>query len=250
MSTQPSAPTREQVEHDESGTRDRVRSLVITQGPIDAAGLAARLQLTAAGVRRHLTALVAAGEIAERAAPTGVVRGRGRPSREYIATTAGQEHLADGSAVLAAQALRHIAAALGHEGVESFAGERVAALEAAYRPVVEAAGPAVADRALALADAMTSDGYAASTRTPPGPLHVIQLCQGHCPVQSVAAEFPELCEAETHLIARLLGVHVQRLATIAAGGHACTTAIPLGLAAHHTPATPGTIPARSQEGPA
>ncbi len=53
-----------------------------------------------------------------------------------------------------------------------------------------------------------------------------QLCQGHCPVQHVAAAFPQLCEAETEVFARLLGGHVQRLATLAHGEHVCTTYVP------------------------
>ncbi len=42
----------------------------------------------------------------------------------------------------------------------------------------------------------------------------------------VAAEFPQLCEAETRAFERLLGTHVQRLATIARGDAVCTTYIP------------------------
>jgi hypothetical protein len=42
----------------------------------------------------------------------------------------------------------------------------------------------------------------------------------------VAREFPELCEAETDAFSRMLGVHVQRLATLAHGEHVCTTHIP------------------------
>ena len=53
-----------------------------------------------------------------------------------------------------------------------------------------------------------------------------QLCQHHCPVAHVAAEFPVLCEAETAVISRLVGTHVQRLATIAHGDGICTTHIP------------------------
>jgi hypothetical protein len=44
----------------------------------------------------------------------------------------------------------------------------------------------------------------------------------------VAAEFPQLCEAETAAFADLLGTHVQRLATIARGDAACTTHVPTG----------------------
>jgi hypothetical protein len=46
-------------------------------------------------------------------------------------------------------------------------------------------------------------------------------------VQHVAREFPQLCEAETEAFSRLLGVHVQRLATLAHGEHVCTTHIPV-----------------------
>ena len=53
-----------------------------------------------------------------------------------------------------------------------------------------------------------------------------QLCQQHCPVSHVAHEFPQLCEAETAAIGRMLGRHVQRLATIAHGDGVCTTCIP------------------------
>ena len=69
----------------------------------------------------------------------------------------------------------------------------------------------------------TDEGYAATVRdSPVGE----QLCQQHCPVSHVAHEFPQLCEAETEAISRVLGRHVQRLATIAHGDGVCTTCIP------------------------
>ena len=42
----------------------------------------------------------------------------------------------------------------------------------------------------------------------------------------VAEKFPQLCEAETEAFSRVLGVHVQRLATIAHGDGVCTTHVP------------------------
>ncbi len=70
---------------------------------------------------------------------------------------------------------------------------------------------------------LTQGGYAAGVRQIPiGD----QLCQQHCPVAHVAAEFPQLCEAETEAIGKVLGRHVQRLATIAHGDGVCTTCIP------------------------
>ncbi len=77
----------------------------------------------------------------------------------------------------------------------------------------------------ALAEALNADGYAASVRPAPAiaAVHGEQICQHHCPVAHVAAEFPQLCEAETEAFGRLLGTPVQRLATIAHGDGICTT---------------------------
>ena len=98
-------------------------------------------------------------------------------------------------------------------------------------------GTAPVDRAQALAEALTAEGYAAtaSAISSGG-----QLCQHHCPVAHVAAEFPQLCEAETAVISRLVGTHVQRLATIAHGDGICTTHIPAARPPGNrtTPASP------------
>jgi predicted ArsR family transcriptional regulator len=97
---------------------------------------------------------------------------------------------------------------------------------------------------------MTQDGFAASARpVGTGGLTGVQLCQGHCPVGRVAEEFPQFCDAETEAISRLLGVHVQRLATLAGGAHVCTTFIPTTAVTRSQPAptqaTSGTRDARS-----
>ena len=63
-----------------------------------------------------------------------------------------------------------------------------------------------------------------------------QLCQHHCPVAHVAERFPQLCDVETELFSALLGVHVQRLATIAHGDGVCTTHIPRTPAQNRRPA--------------
>ena len=98
----------------------------------------------------------------------------------------------------------------------------MAELEERYAAQLTATAPA--DRPAALAAALSADGYAATTSA-----HGVgvQLCQHHCPVQHVAAEFPQLCDAETAALGRLLDVHVQRLATIAHGDGVCTTFIPV-----------------------
>ena len=119
------------------------------------------------------------------------------------------------------QALRFLAETGGDEAVRKFAERRVSFVEDRFGEVT-AANPDLSP-AEVLAKIFTDQGYAAGVRDlPMGE----QLCQQHCPVSHVAHEFPQLCEAETEAISRVLDRHVQRLATIAHGDGVCTTCIP------------------------
>ena len=164
--------------------------------------------------------------------------GAGRPARRYVIAPQGHERLGNDYLLIARNALEMLRDTVGESALEAFASARAAEMEARYRPVVEAAGDDVAARAKALAEAMSRDGFVATaqfTEPPAGrkvPEHFlasIQLCQGHCPIQHVAGDFPQLCDAETQAFSRLLDVHVQRLATLAGGEHVCTTHIPVGM---------------------
>jgi predicted ArsR family transcriptional regulator len=216
-------------------TRDRVRALLLDLGPSTATVLGERLGLSAAGVRRHLDALLAAGTVTTTAPRRPRSRGRGRPARLYALTDAG--HAAGPSAYddLAAGALRFLAEAAGDGAVEQFADRRAGEIERRYRSRLDAVPDE--QRTDALAAALTDDGYAASTEGAHGPGGPgTQICQHHCPVQHVAEQFPQLCEAETAALGRLLGTHVQRLATIAHGDGVCTLHVPR----HPTDGTPNT----------
>jgi predicted ArsR family transcriptional regulator len=134
---------------------------------------------------------------------------------------------------VAVEALRFLRETAGEQAVEEFARKRVAEWEARYADRM--ASLPLADRPAALAEALCADGFAATVHDmrPTSSCTAVQVCQHHCPVQHVAEEFPALCEAETEAIGRLVGRHVQRLATIAHGDGVCTTHIPL------TPVTSG-----------
>jgi predicted ArsR family transcriptional regulator len=145
---------------------------------------------------------------------------------------------------LAVAALRFLSERDGEQAVRSFAERRVTDLVGRHRATVVAAPDPVA-RARLLAVALSTEGYAASAE------HVgagAQLCQHHCPVSHVAAEFPQLCEAETAAFADLLGVHVQRLATIARGDAVCTTHVPEGRVPHGARAAVLTTPTTEPDG--
>lgn len=225
---------------DRVGTRNRVARLILASGPSTAADLAARLGVTPAGVRRHLDALLAEGLVEAREQRVYGHRGRGRPAKVFALTGDGRSVFHHTYDEMAIDALRFIADSGGDHAVDAFAQRRFAGLADRYRQLLADAEPA--ERPRVLADALTADGYAASTRSTaslsaPGkhPVQGAQVCQHHCPVQHVAEEFPQLCEAETQVFAELLGTHVQRLATIAHGDGVCTTFIPVPPTAAATP---------------
>jgi predicted ArsR family transcriptional regulator len=204
-------------------TRDRVTELLLQQGSATATELGLALGLSPAGVRRHLDAMLAEGLVESRERPERGRRGRGRPARVFTLTAAAREALPHTYDGLATAALRWIAEHGGPVEVAAFAASQVAGLEERCRAAMAEAGDDPMARAEALAQALTAEGYAAgaSAISTGG-----QLCQHHCPVAHVAAEFSQLCEAETQVISRLVGTHVQRLATIANGDGICTTHIP------------------------
>lgn len=206
---------------DDAPTRDRVVQSILESGPSTAADLADRLELTPAAVRRHLDHLLTEGLIEARDQRVTADRGRGRPPKIFLITDAGRQEFEQAYDDLAVHALRFLADSAGDDAVLEFARRRVGELEDRYRPLVEAVP--VEERPKVLAAALTEDGYAASVRNAPSG---DQVCQHHCPVAHVAAEFPQLCDAETEVFARLLGQHVQRLATIAHGDGVCTTNVP------------------------
>ena len=200
-------------------TRDQVARTILESGPSTAVDLADRLGLTPAGIRRHLDALVLEGILEEREPHLRSTRGRGRPSKVFVMSDTGRERFEHSYDDLAVSALKYIAANSGEHLVTGFARHRA---DEIVRRSHERVGNAK-DSITGLAEFLSEEGYAANTHA-----HGIgiELCQHHCPIAHVAAEFPQLCEEETKAFAKLLGSHVQRLATIAHGDGVCTTYIP------------------------
>jgi predicted ArsR family transcriptional regulator len=217
----------------EDRTRDRVLNAVLEHGPVSAAELGELLGFTPAAVRRHLDHLERAGVIeVKRVAKAGA--GAGRPARRYVLSSQGQSRIGDDYLNIAGTALRRLQELAGNDAVREFAVERFADMEQRYTAEIEAAGSDITARAMALSEALSRDGYVSSaasiaSKAPlPASLASVQLCQGHCPIQHLAADFPEFCDAETEVFSRLIGVDVRRLSTLARGGHVCTTHIPTG----------------------
>jgi predicted ArsR family transcriptional regulator len=208
-------------------TRRAIVHLLLSSGSITAGEIADRLGLSAAGVRRHLDALMEAGDAESAAAAAWQQAGRGRPAKRFRLTQAGRAKLDHTYDDLAAAAMRQLREIGGEEAVRTFARRRIDTVLAGVAP---ADGPSAADVEAAaerVAGALSKAGYVATTTRVGGPIKGVQICQHHCPVSHVAEEFPELCEAEQEAMAEVLGTHVQLLATIVNGDCACTTHVPL-----------------------
>ena len=200
-------------------TRDAIARSILENVPSTASTLSERLALTPAGIRRHLDLLVADGILEARDPRVGTSRGRGRPSKVFLMTDEGRSQFEHSYDDLAVAALKFMAAHSGDHLVNAFAESRAEDIE-------RKATTYLAKRAKkvdALATFLTEQGYAASVeKRGTGE----EICQHHCPIAHVAAQYPQLCEAETQAFSRLLVTHVQRLATIAHGDGVCTTYIP------------------------
>jgi predicted ArsR family transcriptional regulator len=204
---------------DDLRTRDAVARQILENGPSTAAALSEKLGFTPAGIRRHLDALVLEGVLEAREPHVALVRGRGRPSKVFVMTDNGREKFEHSYDDLAVAALKFMSAQLGEQSIKAFAESRA-------DDIIKKASPSLSKKSRksdALAIFLTEQGYAASNTTKS---HGEEICQHHCPIAHVAAEFPQLCEAETRAFSELLGTHVQRLATIAHGDGVCTTFIP------------------------
>lgn len=216
-------------EPDDRSTRQRVVDSILQHGPSTARQLAGRLELTPAAIRRHLTALLTDGTLADGEERVYGARGRGRPSKVFSLTDVGRADFHHNYDTLAISAMRRLQEAAGPEAVRELAAERLVGIEERFHELQEQ-DPGRASVEV-LAESLALSGYAPVVKPVASG---VQLCQHHCPVAHVAAEFPMLCEVETQLFSRLLGSHVQRLATIAHGDGVCTTHVP-------HPVTPQTI---------
>jgi len=223
----PVSPVPSAVSVQEGRTRRAIVRLLLESGSITAAEIGRRLGISAAGVRRHLDALVDGGDAEANPAAAWQQAGRGRPAKRYRLTPAGRAKLEHAYDDLASAAMRQLREIGGDEAVRAFARRRIDSILEVVEPADSADPGAVEDAAGQVSDALTRAGYATTATRVGAPRGGIEICQHHCPVSHVAEEFPELCEAEKQAISDILGTHVQRLASIVNGDCACTTHVPL-----------------------
>lgn len=210
-------------------TRRQIMQVLLQEGPITANNVAASLGLSATGIRRHLDVLVHDG-FAELAPvrKLGNEKSRGRPAKAFRLTDSGRAQFGHNYDDLALAALHTLRETGGDEAVMAFARSRaqkiIASIDIDQKALDDKDPEAMQEAARKVVEAFSQNGYAATVSDNSAG---VQICQHHCPILGVAAQFPELCEAEHEAIADLLGQHVQPLASIADGHGICTTNIPI-----------------------
>ncbi len=215
---------------DESRTRDQIARVILETGPATATALAKTLAVTPSGIRRHLDGLTADGILEAREPHFRSLNSRGRPSKVFIITDIGREKFGHSYDDLAVSILKFVSSKSGGEIVKGFAESRALEIERKANLVLVREKKKSKKKSTVdiVADFLTSEGYAATVHDRGVGQEILQH---HCPIAHVAAEFPQICVAETEALARILGTHVQRLATIAHGDGVCTTFVPAGISA-------------------
>ena len=199
-------------------TRAQIVS-ALQSGASTVARLAALLEVSEVAVRRHLQVLERDGLVL---AETLRRDGRGRPGFQYRLTDKARRLFPDRSAELANQLLDFLSDCHGRSELLRFLRWRAERQSARYAAAM-AGADTVAERAGALAEALSAEGFSSSVEavTAPDGATVLQLTQGHCAIADVAKEHPELCAFEASVFKDLLGARLSRRDTIAAGASSC-----------------------------
>ncbi len=184
--------------------------------------LAEHLGISAVATRRHLTLLEEESLVEGRTAR----QARGRPAVRYRLTVAARRLLPHRYDAFAAEVLEFLADRHGRDGVRDFLRWRM-------RREIAQLGAAVTaedlhERLEQLADALSAVGFDAEVRANDG---TFTLVQGHCAIEDVAREHPEVCAYEAASFASVLGrdVAVSRRHTLAAGDASCVCTVrPIG----------------------
>jgi predicted ArsR family transcriptional regulator len=199
----------------ETKTRRRIVKLLKTEGAMDSASLAGRLQVTAMAVRQHLYALQQEKLVTAEERRVKL----GRPAKFWRLTQDADRLFPEAYAELNAALITSVQDAFGPDGMARLLGARVARQRADYRSRIDASAP-LAKRVQQLAQIRADEGYMAEVkRDGPGFLFI----ENHCPICAAATACQGFCASELDLFRSTLGpgVSVERAEHILSGDRRC-----------------------------
>lgn len=180
--------------------------------PLTCRELAERFGVTPNGLRRHLKLLEEDGLVRYQRE----VRGVGGPVFAYTLTAGGEALFPRAYDSALEEALEFVRESQGESAVASVFGRHWARVAERMRPRLEALP--LPERARALAEALTAEGYMAESDDIDG---ATTIREHNCAIRGVAERFPEACAAEAAFLEELLGVKVTRRLHILNGCNAC-----------------------------
>jgi predicted ArsR family transcriptional regulator len=198
-------------------TRRQILTLLRTHGAQTAQQLAAHLQITAMGIRRHLTLLERDGLVHAQTER----RAAGRPTFLFALTEQGREIFPKSYDLLATQLLDAVRVREGEERVSQIFAGRMDELYRQFAPRMN--GKPLAERVQELAKIQEEAGYLARWEKAPGGFW---LKEQNCAIYRVACRFQAACHFEIELFRRLLETDIERVEHQINGALACTYFIP------------------------
>jgi predicted ArsR family transcriptional regulator len=197
-------------------TRRAIVKLLKTEGAMDAAQLAAKLHLTAMGVRQHLYELQREKLVTAQERPVPL----GRPAKYWQLTHEADRLFPDAYAELSVDLIDALSDTFGDAGLERVIQSRFAKQRADYLNRIPHPG-SLKEKLRALARIRTEEGYMAQVK--PEPKGSFLLIENHCPICAAATVCKGFCSTELDLFRAVLGpgVSVERVDHILSGDRRC-----------------------------
>lgn len=197
-------------------TRRGIVKLLKTEGPMDSARLAARLDVTPMAVRQHLYALEREKLVDVETRPGPV----GRPAKYWRLTPAANRLFPDAYAELSVSLIKSVAETFGPTGMTRLLDSRLSQQRADYGARIDTSAP-LKKRLEQLAQVRTEEGYMAEVRA--AGRNVFVLVENHCPICAAATACQGFCVTELDLFRSVLGpdVIVERQEHIVSGDRRC-----------------------------
>jgi predicted ArsR family transcriptional regulator len=197
-------------------TRRRIVKLLKTEGPMDSAKLAARLDVTPMAVRQHLYALEREKLVDVETRPGPI----GRPAKYWKLTTEANRLFPEAYAELSVSLINSVNDAFGPSGMTRLLDARLVKQRANYGARITRAAP-LKKRLQQLAKVRTEEGYMAEVN-PAGP-NAFLFVENHCPICAAATVCQGFCAIELDLFRSVLGrdVIVEREEHIVGGDRRC-----------------------------
>lgn len=202
-------------------TRRKLLLLLRKHPGVTVTELAAELDLTGMGVRRHLDVLETDGLVETTECPRGA---RGRPATGWRLSATGLELFPRRYDAIALDVLEDVAEHAGPDAVAAVFARRTDKLVTEYEAVL-ADRDTLEGRVAGLTKIRDEAGYMAETSI--GTDGELILTENNCAVHRVAERHPAVCSMELALIRRVLGpdVEVSRVAHTMAGDAVCSYCI-------------------------